>query len=170
MPKTLHFLMQQYGTTLGKPFFHFFVMGTRCYMLPGATGPALPIPTQGLTPRTPEQFSGSKHRGHIIHSSRAVLLQRFYFKVACPSERHALGRHVASNMKQVLQQEILRHVLAKLNILRSSLKWPLSVLLFFSLSCLNIQLKESHLLLSLFHRRCFLNLQEFLICPPLFSI
>jgi len=69
-------------------------MVTRCLMLPGATGPALPTPIPGLKPRTPEQFYGSKRKGHVINSSRAVLLPRSYFKVAWPSETHALGSHM----------------------------------------------------------------------------
>lgn len=137
-------------------------------MLPGTTGPDLPILIQGLKP---EQISGSKHKSQVINSSSAVLLPRFYFKMVSPSETHALDSHMTSNKKQILQKEILRHVLPKLNIQHSSLKQPLSMSLLFSL-CLkqNIKPKESCILLSLFHRGCFLNLQVFLFCPPLLHL
>lgn len=108
------------------------------------------IPIQSLKPRTPEQFSGRKHR---VMSSTAAELSSSQDFISCPSETHTLGSYLTTNMKHILQQEILRHVLPKPDIQCSSLKQPLSLLFFFSLSCLkqNIQPKESCILLRLFH-------------------
>lgn len=101
-----------------KTIFYFLVIGTRYYILPRTTGCALII----LHPRSEIQNPSHALGANTVVTSTASELPRSYFKVLCHSGTHGLSSHMTSDMKQVLQQEILRHVLPKLNIQHSSLK------------------------------------------------